>query len=164
MKKANRLFAAALLAVLACAFLPDSAQAYPDQGRPCTNCHLLDPGVLVTATPLGCTVRNGETLASYDYRLTVSNTYERLEGWAVFDGGVTSTTNIRPGYGPTTGGVDIVLSLNQSKTYTLRGVSDSDMLATNDNGGSNYQVVTTPFCAPCVDGDDFFSAGGASGR
>jgi hypothetical protein len=148
----------------ASALLPAPAQAYPSVSRQCTDCHLLDSNVVVTATPLGCTVRNGQTLASYDYHLTVSNTYEALEGFAVFDGLPTSTTNIKYGYGPATGGVDIVLSLSQNKTFTLRGTSDSDL--GYGKGGSNYVIVTTPMCAACedLDGDGFYSAGGSCGQ
>lgn len=152
------------LLALACALLPVSAQAYPSQSRSCAECHLLDSNVAVTVEPLGCTVRNGQTLASYDYRLTVSNTYEALEGFGVFDGLPTSSINIKNGYGPYTGGVDIVLSLSQNKTYTIRGVSDSDF--GYGKGGSNYVVVTTPMCAACedLDSDGFFSAGGSCGQ
>ena len=153
--------------VVASTFLSAPAQAYPYLSRQCTDCHLLDANVVVTAEPLGCTVRNGQTLASYDYRLTVSNTYEQLEGYAVFDGLASSTTNIKNGYGPSTGGVDIVLSLNQNHTYTLRGTSDSDNYNyANGKGGSNYVVVTTPMCAACedLDGDGFASAGGSCGQ
>jgi len=135
--------------------------------RQCTDCHLLDSNVVVTAEPLGCTVRNGQTLGSYDYHVTVSNTYEQLEAYAVFDGLPTSTTNIKYGYGPATGGVDIVLSLNQNKTYTIRGTSDSDNYTIGGGkGGSNYVVVTTPMCAACedLDSDGYFSAGGSCGQ
>jgi hypothetical protein len=162
-KKAKIFMALAAAAVLACAILPSPAQAYPYVSRACTDCHLLDANVVVAATPLGCTVRNGQTLASYDYRLTVSNTFEQLEAYAVFDGPPTSTTNIKYGYGPYTGGVDVVLSLNQSRTFTLRGASDSDI--GYGKGGSNFVTVTTPFCAACIDadGDGFASAGGSCG-
>ena len=164
MQKAKIFMALAAAAVLACAILPSPAQAYPYVSRACTDCHLLDANVVVAATPLGCTVRNGQTLASYDYRLTVSNTFEQLEAYAVFDGPPTSTTNVKYGYGPYTGGVDVVLSLNQSRTYTLRGASDSDL--GYGKGGSNYVTVTTPFCTSCIDadGDGYFSAGGACGQ
>jgi hypothetical protein len=156
--------AVAFLAVLACGFFPGSTQAYPYLSRACTDCHLLDADVVVEATPLGCTIKNGQTLATYDYRLTVANTFEQLEAYAVFDGPATSTTNLKYGYGPYTGGVDVVLSLNQSRTYTIRGVSDSDL--GYGKGGSNFVTVSAPFCTACVDadGDGFASAGGACGR
>jgi hypothetical protein len=163
MKTGHKLIVVVLFAVLACGFLPGSVSAYPYLSRACADCHLLDANVAVSATPLGCTVRNGQTVASYDYRLTISNTFEQLEAYAVFDGPPTSTTNIKYGYGPSSGGVDIVLSLNQSKTYTIRGVSDSDL--GYGKGGSNLVSVSTPFCAACVDtdGDGFASAGGGCG-
>ena len=163
MKKMKLYAVLTSFAILACVLAPAAVHAYPYLSRRCTDCHLLSPSVVVTATPLGCTVRNGQTLASYDYQLTVSNTYERLEGWAVFYGGATSTTNIRNGYGPATGGADVVVTLNQEHTYTLRGTSDSDLALTGDKGGSNFVTVTPPFCATCVDadGDGYAAAGGA---
>lgn len=167
MKSIFRFMIVLFVLALTSTLLPAAAQAYPYLSRQCTDCHLLDSNVVVTAEPLGCTVRNGQTLASYDYHLTVSDTYESLEGYAVFEGLPSSIAHVQYGYGPLTGGVDIVLSLDQNKTFTIRGTSDSDIYYNgNGKGGSNYVVVTTPLCAACedLDGDGYYSAGGSCGK
>jgi hypothetical protein len=150
----------AALTCLSSGLLGGSALAYPTQSGPCSNCHDVNSNVVVSATPLGCTVKDGVTQASYDYQLTVSNTFEQLEGYGVFNG----TAKVKYGYGPSTGGLSVVLSLDQSKTFTLWGVSDSDFSDAAHGygkGGSNSSTVTTPFCAACIDADgDLFSATG----
>jgi hypothetical protein len=140
-----------LVIMIAPALVAGTALAYPTQSGACSNCHPHDAAVVVSATPLGC---NG---SNYNYQFTVSNTYEMPEGYGVFLG----TTKVTSGYGNS-----VTLSLGQDKTYTLRGVSDSDLSANGGGkGGSNYVTVAAPHCADCVDldRDGFFQNGGGCG-
>jgi hypothetical protein len=127
-----------------------TAMAYPDRQSICSDCHNRDTAVKVTAVSQDCSGSNA------NYTVTVSNTYDAGEGWAIFNG----TSNIANGSG-TSGS----FSVPAGTGYEVWGVSDSDQGIGGGKGGSNY-VVISPYCAPActdADGDTYALDGGNCG-
>ena len=93
-----------------------AAMAFPTRTTACTNCHGVDPTVIVTATQ---TSNNGTTAT---YNVSVSDTWrDGVTSWAVFDG----ATKLVGAYNAGTFSVPV------GKTYKVYGVAGAGGLASN---------------------------------
>jgi len=147
-RKSLILVFAATLIVLP--FLTVTANAYEDKSS-CTGCHYQDSNVVTTVTFIDCS--NGNIA---NYSVSVSDTYDAGEGWAVFD----SNNNIANGSG-NSGSFSVVAG----QSYDVYGVSDSDMGIGDGKGGTDVVVINPDCGSPCtdVDGDNYALGGGACG-
>ena len=132
----NTFLPAALMAFALTLAAAPTASAYPTKGT-CTGCHDLDSKVTVSATFLGCSGTNAT------YNVSVSDTYNSGEGWAVFSG----TTNVVNGYASGTSAVS-QFTVAAGTTYTVRGVSDDTTLGGGKGGSA--AVTVNPVCSACT--------------
>jgi hypothetical protein len=134
-------FAVLLIVVSICTV---TANATPGKSSSCTGCHDQDPKVTASITFNGC---SGD-IASYS--ISVSDTYDAGEGWAVFD----SSGKILSGYAPGSFTVDA------GQSYDVYGVSDG-----SGRGGADVVVINPDCGTPCTDadGDKYSPDGGACG-
>lgn len=125
------------------------AHGFSNATESCSACHLNDPTVSVTVSPGGCI--NGQRF----FTVSVSNTYQGAEGWAVFD----PVNNIRNGYG-TMGSFGLGMG-----TYRIYGVSAFGSWQTADLGGSNsvWAVSNCPSSCTDQDLDGYRTEGGTCG-